>query len=168
MRYFVEQKLLNLGTYTTLPFVNRMEIILNDLPVEISCLFLLNEKLTCDKAEILDFCDSIQHVVEAIRGTENEVLQVTQNAEEQTLNRMEIFNFVAGTDSEPESMLLDDTSGPSGSITGRKRGVGKGATRGKVTKRGRPAKKCTAIPEDSESSSYSFLSQVSDSSVSSI
>lgn len=42
-----------------MPFVNQVEMALNDLPVEISSLFITNEKMT-DKAEILDFCDSIQ------------------------------------------------------------------------------------------------------------
>lgn len=87
LRSFVELKLLSLSTYTKLPFVNRMEMVLNDLPVEISSLFLLNEKLTCDKEEILDFCDSIQDIVETKHGPVDQESEITENNQEQALNR---------------------------------------------------------------------------------
>lgn len=63
LRSFVELKLKSLSSYTTLPFLNQMEMVLADLPNPISKLFLVNEIMTSNKAVILDFCDSIQDLV---------------------------------------------------------------------------------------------------------
>lgn len=69
LRTFVERKLESFAKFTTLPFLNQMEMVLNDLPAEISTLFITNEMLTDNKNEILVFCDSIQELIETIRGT---------------------------------------------------------------------------------------------------
>ncbi|KAJ6645773.1 hypothetical protein Bhyg_00982 [Pseudolycoriella hygida] len=64
LRSFVNRKLLGLSTYTTLAFVNQMEIILNDLPEELAYLFMVNEIFNCSADDLLDFCDSVQEVVD--------------------------------------------------------------------------------------------------------
>lgn len=160
LRSFVEQKLINLSKYTTLSSTNQMEIILNDLPAEISALFITNEKMTCAKADILDFCESIQDFADTL----NETVEEECNEEgdpSRTLNRMEVFNFTREAQPsllESESMMVDEMSNS---------GRGGGKTRGRkdisgvVKKRGRPKKKLE-IAVIEESSDYDFLSQVDD------
>lgn len=164
LRSFMERKLISLSKYTTLPFINQMEIALNDLPIQISSLFIVKEKLTCKKSEILDFCDSIEELVDTMRekvkagesAHENE--QKSIHPDKQTdhpENRFEVFNFIL--ESEPESSR------------GRGRGQGRGRG-GKaeaiIKKRGRPSKKPKPIIEESEDD-YNFLNQVDNSSRSS-
>lgn len=183
LRGFVEKKLSALASYTTLPFINRMEMILNDLPTAISRHFLLHEKLTCDETEILDFCDCIQHVIEDSCDTENRNVAAAENSERESenranieivenvpMNRMEIFNFATESDANESTMMCDDSEpgddlgvpGPSkrGRGSGRsvKRGATRGVRRGKVVKSERTAPIPT-IPED-ESSSCSYTSRL--------
>ncbi len=183
LRAFVEKKLSALASYTTLPFINRMEMILNDLPIAISRHFLLHEKLTCDEAEILDFCDCIQHVIEDSCETENRNITAAENSEQESenrdnveivenvpMNRMEIFNFSTESDANESTMMCDDSEpgddlgfpGPSkrGRGSGRSvvRGVKRGVRRGKVVKSGKIAMIPT-IPED-ESSSCSYTTRL--------
>lgn len=56
-----------------------MDIILNELPSEISHLFMVNEKFNSDKNDILDFCDSIQDVCDKFK--ENITIQDHQEAD---------------------------------------------------------------------------------------
>lgn len=175
LRSFVERKLGSLSTFTTMPLINQMEIVMNDLPVEISTLFITNEKMTSNKAEILDFCDSVVDLADTIseetgsssRNTDNfiEPRYEMDAASSNSLNRMEIFDCVGSGQSESDSMAADDGPQPSQSKKVNKRVVrgGSVAKRG----RGRPRKKLDIIPEDSESSNYDFLQQMDDSSRSS-
>ncbi len=54
LRSFVKRKFDSLTKYTTLPFINQMEIVLNELPNNIAHLFMVNEKFDCDKNDNLD------------------------------------------------------------------------------------------------------------------
>lgn len=133
LRSFVERKLISLSKYTTLPFINQMEMVINDLPSEISSLFIANEKMTV-RTEILDFCDSIQDLVEL--QTSN--LEPRNNEESnQPLHRMEVFDF--NPESEPEHMILDNEP-PNSESEQSSRGAGRG-TRGRGRARARTAKK---------------------------
>lgn len=128
-------------------------MVLNDLPNNISSHFLLEEKITCKKEEVLDFCDSIQDLVQTMWTAET-TEQEPQNIRD-PLNRMEIFDFDA--DSELES-VASNRANNSGSIS---RGSAK---RGRGT--GRQSKKLE--PDDGESSNgYEFLNEIGDSSRSS-
>lgn len=163
LRSFIERKLMSLSKYTTLPFINQIEIVMNDLPIEISTLFITNEKMTGDKSEILDFCDSINDLVETMRETIAEPL-TRDNIEDsnQPLNQMEIFDYRPDSEpSESESMSVDDAL-ESSHGRGRGRGRAKGVTRGAIEKRGRGRpKKLKPIPESNESSeSYDFLNEM--------
>ncbi len=164
LRSFVEQKLVNLSKYTTFSLTNQMEIILNDLPAEISALFITNEKMTCAKADILDFCESIQDFADTLNETvENDYNDAVEPSF--TLNRMEVFNFTRETQPsllESESMMVDQTPTTNrGRGRGGRRGTGRNVISGGVKKRGRPKKKLEhTIAVIEESSEYDFLSQV--------
>ncbi|KAJ6648323.1 hypothetical protein Bhyg_03551 [Pseudolycoriella hygida] len=41
LRSFFERKLLSLSKFTTLPFINQVEMVINDLPVEVSAMFIV-------------------------------------------------------------------------------------------------------------------------------
>lgn len=114
LRSFVDRKLTNLATYTTLSLTNQMEVVINDLPSEISYLFIQNEKVTRSKAEILEFCDSIQDLVQTFR-----LVPVDNTTIQEPLNRMEVFNFDSELESELESM---SSCRPSGSGAKVRRG----------------------------------------------
>lgn len=168
LRSFMERKLMSLSTFTTLPFINQMEMAMNDLPIEISSIFITNEKMTSGKAEILDLCDSIQDLVETMRETTQGLLTNIEESS-QPSNHMEIessrqTNLMEIFD-ESDSMSVDDTPESS---HGRDRGA-KDVTRGAIAKRGRgrPSKKLKTILEDTESSSNDFLKQTDNSSRSS-
>lgn len=144
---------------------------MNDLPVEISSLFITNEKMTANKAEILDFCDSIQDLVGTMRETE---VPLTDEQLNQPSNQMEIFDFQLEPErfeqfeSDQSGQMSVDSDTPL-SIRGRSRGRGrcaKGVTR-VIKKRGRPPKNLKPIKEVGESSDYNFLTQVDNSSRSS-
>lgn len=172
LRSFMERKLISLSKFTTLPFLNQMEIALNDLPIQISSLFILNEKMTCKKSEILDFCDSIEEFVSTLREKakvgesvdENE--QNPNHTEKQTdhpENRMEVFNFIPEYD--PESSHRRGRARGRGGSRGRG-----GRAEGTIKKRGRPSKKSKTIieeNEDDECSDYNFLNQIDNTSRSS-
>lgn len=160
-----------------------MEMILNDLPTAISRHFLLHEKLTCDEAEILDFCDCIQHVIEDSCETENRNIAAAENSELESenrenieivenvqMNRMETFNFSSESDANESTMMCDGDDlgvpGPSkrGRGSGRSvvRGVRRGVRRGKVVKSEKIALIPTMIPTipEDESSSCSYTSRL--------
>lgn len=126
--------------------------------MEISTLFITNEKLTVNKAEILDFCDSIQDLVATMPRT-TEGFSAHDQESNQSSNRMEIFDFNSEP-SDAESMSVDDVP-QSSRGSGR---VRRGVTRGGVEKK---ARKLKTILESSESSGYEFLNQIDNSSRSS-
>lgn len=102
-------------------------MVLYDLPTEISNLFLVNEIISRNKTEILEFCDSIQDLVQNMREVPQEGNQTIQNP----LNRMEMFEY--------NSELLSSSDGHDS--------IGTGKT---AVKRGRPRKNLNAIQEDCE------------------
>lgn len=155
-----------------------MEIILNELPTNIAHLFMVNEKFDCDKNDILDFCDSVQDVVEIYIGNKNaQDTQDTQLTHNEPLNRMEVFNYDPDDSDEPMPPQSDfAAASTSRGARGRGRGkclvsTGRIVKRGtgKIVKRGRPSKKeLNSIPEeDLEPHSYDFLDRISNSSQSS-
>lgn len=158
LRSFVEQKLRSLAKFTTLPFINQVEMVLADLPIEISTLFITNEKMTGSKESILEFCDSIHEFVdtmkiavpsaEPVEGPSNE-----SSNELEPLKRFEFFNFTAFSEnSEPSD---ENQPGPSGSVRRRK-----------AIAIHRPSKKLKSILESDESSN-DFMAGVDTSSISS-
>lgn len=126
LRSFVEQKLNALETYTSLPYINRVEMVLYDLPIEPANMFLVNKKVKSNKTDLLEFCDSIQELVQTMN-----VEDVTSDHEMQTIrtkstNRMEIFDF------DPDMESDDFHSMPS---TSRGRSSSRGRGPGCSTKR---------------------------------
>lgn len=97
LRSFVERKLESLSTFTTLPLINQMEMVMNDLPIEISTLFITNEKMTSNKAEILNFCDTVCDLADTMR---EETESSTRNTDDFIEPRYE--------QSESDSMAVDD------------------------------------------------------------
>ncbi|KAJ6642671.1 RNA-directed DNA polymerase from mobile element jockey [Pseudolycoriella hygida] len=156
LRSFVELKLMALSTYTTLPFINQIEMVMDDLPVEISSLFVSHGKMTDSKIEILNFCDSIADLLEDLCKTNKEAEdKVEEESNEPSGNRsMEIFNFM----DQPGMPGLSQLSGRG---RGRsRRGRGGSTADGGVKKRGRPSRKLQSILEADESNdSFSFLKQ---------
>lgn len=142
LRSFVHRKLSGLTKYTTLPFVNQMEILLNDLPEELAYLFMVNEKFNCSADDVFDFCDSVQDVVDLHnKGSESDHCETDD------------LNVSAGSASEQSPA--------------EKCGLGKrirkgGNGRGRLRKRN-----LTSIPEDEscgESEDFTFLNEMSSSS----
>lgn len=132
IRSFVDRKLKSLSTYTSLPLINQMEVVLMDLPNEISNLFLIHEKLICSKSEILEFCDSIQELAQTLVKPVDEQPLIDN---EFSLNEMEIFNY----DPEWLSDDIESVTSDSSSVISPGRGATqrRGATRGRGTVRGR-------------------------------
>lgn len=94
---------------------------MNDLPSEVSLLFITYEKMTSNKADILEFCDSIQDLVSTMNEetkapSTSDLACVQLSLESSQLNRMEI--------AESEQSELSCGEGPS---------------RGVIPKRGRDA-----------------------------
>ncbi len=146
LRSFVERKLTSLSLYTTLPLINQMEIVLTDLPDEVASLFLVNEKMNSKKAEILEFCDSIQDLVQTMQSTtENETDNVQSAEDLSTGNRMEIFNF-------------DTESKKTGAARGSSTARGSGTARG--TKRKRPSTNTISYGNQIDDGSQSSFSDM--------
>lgn len=119
---------------------------MNDLPLEIANQFIINEKITGTKDEVLLYCETIQdmaeHYLKKLKLTPTET-NLCSNVPSGTLE-MEIFEF----------------DGPTSTHRGGKRGSSHG-----VRKRSRPLR---SIAEDNESDeSYDFLEQMDDTSRSS-
>ncbi len=125
LRSFVDRKLKSLSSYTSLPFINQMEVVLIDLPNEISNLFLIHDKLTCSKSEILEFCDSIQDLAHSLITTTDEQEKIYPDEQqqihpdEQQMNEMEVFNY----DSELQSDGAESVVSNRSSVGGRERGT---------------------------------------------
>lgn len=88
LRTFVDNKLKSLEAYTTLPFLNQVEIMLLDLPTEVANLFLVNGKMTSNKKEMLAFCDTIHDVVKKMQPESDEEAHTKD-----PITRMELFRF---------------------------------------------------------------------------
>lgn len=155
LRSFVELKLTSLSTFTTLPFVNQVEMVINDLPEQVSAAFIVNEKITGNKTEILNFCDTIQDVFETFTTTNDRQNEADHAQPSGSNMEMEIFTF------EPKKRSVSEPSRGG-------RGSNRGVRGGKITKKGRPAKKLTPIVEDTGSTdSFGFLGAMDNSSRSS-
>lgn len=171
LRTFVNQKFAIMAKYTTLPLINQMEIILNDLPSQVAIHFFLNEKFDCNKNDILDFCDAIQEIVEY--NIEDQDIQVNVN---EPLNRMEVFNYHIDdveVDNPDDGVSMSLQAQSSSTIRGRGRGRGRGRVQsGRIEKHRLVKRNLDSIPEDricdmSAESEYDFLDQMSNSSRSS-
>lgn len=170
LRSFVNQKFSGFATYTTLPLINQMEMILNELPTEVAHLFMVNEKFDCEKQDILDFCDSIEDVVaNSIQGRQD--IQDTEPIQE-PLNRMEVFQYDKNdTDGSDETIInRSSTSRGRGKIVVSGRGNGRivkpvvnqaSSSRGsgRIVKRGRPRKNPSETNVDMNE--YDYLDQMS-------
>lgn len=170
LRSFFERKLLALSSYITLSFINQIEITLNELPDEISNLFIVNEKMYGNKVEIFEFCDSIQDLVETMREATVEEPAIQNNLN--SLNNMEIFNFDQNLESELESMQSTSDRGRSYTnedLESEFESIQSTSSRGRG--RGRPSKKqdfvSGSIPSTSGrvrlSRNLSFSSSISES-----
>lgn len=167
LRSFVNRKFSSFSKYTTMPLINQMEMILNELPTKISHLFMVNEKFDCGKEDILDFCDSIEDVVQKFIEDENtpdtKRAQKTQN---EPLNRMEVFKYDPNDTDGSERTIVENKSRDVASTSSVRRGRGRGGvSSGKIVKRGRPRKNSSISDVGSED--YDCLVQMSTSSKSS-
>lgn len=173
LRSFFERKLFSLSKFTTLTFVNQVEIIINTY---------LQKLQVCSSHFAILFKVSLSICTYVYKPTEDHSNQCDQEPNQQSQMRMEIFNFEPEEEtSEVESMLVDSSKSTSGRGRGRgktvARGSGKGSASGKIVKRGRSKnetllsndynivhKKLKSITEDEESSDYNFVEEVSNSS----
>lgn len=115
LRKFVENKLRGLSMYTSLQLVHQMEVILMELPNEISNMFLINEKIFCSKLEILEFCDSIQDFAQKLKKTVQSPTRVCYGIQQKGLDM--------GSESEWHSDL--EQVNTSRSTIGKVRGTGR-------------------------------------------
>lgn len=146
LRSFVDRKIKAMSLYTTLPLVNQLEMILADLPNEISNLFIIHDKMNCTKAEILEFCNVIQEFGDDMdietAGSLTPTAHSISNVQSEVIQDLEIFNF-----DEDESQSDTSEVQPSGSI--RKRNLNKA--------KGRPQKIAKKLSVDSETSEFDFI-----------
>lgn len=136
LRSFVERKMNAMASYTTLPTENQLEVILSELPNEVANIFIVENKLKCTKAEILEFCDVIQ---EGCDSTDTESSTTVTGADSQSsiVQELEIFTFQEGIESS-------DTASTSTNSSGR---VGRGKVK-RSNRSGRPAKIPRTISEE--------------------
>lgn len=175
LRSFFERKFASLSNFTTLPFVNQVEIIMNDLPVEISCLFIHEEKMLDNKKDILDYCDSIQILMEHVCQPNEHINEMEPEPSQQSSKmQMKIINLESGTaTSQLESVSIELPQSNSmrgrGGGRGNKRGsVGSVASSTRIKRRQRDdgllTKELRPISEGDETDDYTFLRELSDSS----
>lgn len=93
LRGFFIDKMDAISTYTSLNFKNQIEIILADLPNEISNLFIIKDKMNSSKADILKFCDSIQEFANSLNaGRSGSTTPIPPSEhEDEVVQEMEIF-----------------------------------------------------------------------------
>ncbi len=109
---FVELKLKSLSSYTTLPFLNQMEMELADLPTPIAKLFLISEIMTCNKTVILEFCDSIRDLVLTMRDNGKDKAKAKDHWDvPNPLNSLEIFTVDSELESQDVSMTTIEADG---------------------------------------------------------
>ncbi|KAJ6634109.1 hypothetical protein Bhyg_17618 [Pseudolycoriella hygida] len=144
LRSFVSRKMIALATYTTLSVENQLEVILSQLPSEIANLFIVEDKLSSSKAEILEFCDVIQEVCDNAHTETSTRSTFTSNSDlpSSIVQELEIFNF------QEEVESLSDT----GSISTNSSGRGKMK---RLSRSGRPAKIPRTISEGLETTTDS-------------
>lgn len=155
LRSFVLRKMKALSTYTRLSVENQLEIILNELPIEVSNLFIQNDKMDCTKTEILEFCDTIQEIIDDIYDEPDKNVTLTVNPIDQSQVEQDLEEFNCDTQdsweidpSEVETSDLDKAAG------GRKNSVKKSAKRSRaVGLRGRPSKISKIICDNDDDSS---------------
>ncbi|KAJ6634579.1 hypothetical protein Bhyg_13153 [Pseudolycoriella hygida] len=94
LRSFMCKKMKALSTYTRLSFENQLDIILNELPVEVSNLFIVHDKINCTKKDLLEFCDSIQEIMEDMNNESDRSVTLTVDPIErnQCMQDLEIFD----------------------------------------------------------------------------
>lgn len=144
LRSFVDRKIKAMSTYTTLTLENQLEMILLELPNEVSNLFIINDKLKCKKQEILEFCEAIQEFVEdQSDGSVTPTGHSTSDAQDIVVQDLEIFNY------EPDESEVDSVRGQQNRYT---RGKAKG-----TRPVGRPRKILRNISVDSERSESDFI-----------
>lgn len=151
LQSFVLRKMKALSTYT-LSVESQLEIILNELPVEVSNLFIVHDKISCTKTEILEFCVTIQETMQDIHDETDKNVTLTANPTDrsQVIQDLEVFNYDSETVSEIDSSEVETTdlvkaAGKLNHLIKKsvKRGRGEGL-------RGRPPKIKKIVCESSE------------------
>lgn len=104
-----------LSTYTRLSVENQLEIVLNELPVEVSSLFIIYDKMHSSKTEILEFCDTIQEIMadKNNEADENVTLLANPNEQNQVVQDLEVCNMdsYSSVDDSSEADLKKATVG---------------------------------------------------------
>lgn len=92
--------------YTTIKSLNQqIELILSELPVELSNLFLLKEKLFVNKYELFDFCDILPEEVQIILEESNkESGEAEVDSENNNNHEIESLNFICNEKSKKRSV----------------------------------------------------------------
>lgn len=153
---------------------------MNDLPAEISSMFIIEEKMTGNKTEILNFCDSVQCLVEHVCPATEERLNEGDQESNQPSDKMqmETFNYEAELETIEEETMSELSSVRGGrGRGGRGRIGGQSSTKGVAGKRGRSKntdfeemETTTSVNpiidvDDESSDTYTFLEGVSNKSV---
>lgn len=109
LRSFVLRKMKALSTFTRLSVENQLEIILNELPVQVSNLFIVHDKMNCAKSDILEFCDTIQEVMEDDYDDPDKNVTLMANPMEgsQIIQDLEVVNYDSQTTSEVDSSEVE-------------------------------------------------------------
>lgn len=161
LRSFVLRKMKALSTYTSLSVQNQLEIILNELPVEVSNLFIVHDKIHCTKADILDFCDTLEDYLEEECDEPDKNVTITANPIEQSqlvVQDLEVFENYTETVSETESSELEtsETSDLDTAAGSRKNANKNSAKRSRGEGlRGRPRKYMKIVCNDDDQSTTS-------------
>lgn len=112
VRSFVLRKMKALSTYTRLSTESQLEIILNELPVEVSNLFIVHDKMNSKKADILEFCDTIQEMIEEVNNEPDNNATLTANPIEPSAVIQDLDELtceLSETISEIESSEIDSS-----------------------------------------------------------
>lgn len=130
LRSFVVRKMKALSTYTRLSVENQLEIISNELPVEVSNLFIVHAKMNCTKADILEFCGTIQEIMEVKYDEPDKNVTLTANPTDrsQVIQDLEVFDYDSEIMSEIDSSEME-TSDLDKVAGGRKNLIKKSAKR---------------------------------------
>lgn len=136
-----------------MPFLNQMELVMVDIPVEIANQFIVNGKMVETKDEVLAYCDTIQQMAEHYLKKSAPVPTETHSNSPSETMEMEVFEF------------NESTSESTSQYRGGRRGSNRGVKKASVRRRPYPLR---SIAEDNESDeNYSFLEQMDDTSRSS-
>lgn len=127
LRSFVHRKIIALSTYTTLTLDNQLEMILAELPSEISCLFTTHLKIHATKTEILEFCDCVQDIVEEHENSEASIDTtlthlIQQEHQTDVVQDLDTFNdFSSDDETEIESSEERSSNSSIPSRSGKRR-----------------------------------------------